>query len=172
MILEITSLLYLSIYYQSLTNIKRFGRYHNIHNNNTNNSRLNSQPDFSELESLHKDKSRMTSVDFTKPLFGNKYTSIQKLLENANKTTEEATKFLNKVKSRQLAYANRSKSIPKNATIRKEYIKCGKDACEDKHGPYYYAYWKDPESKKLKKKYLGDHMPKNKELDNDYSNDN
>jgi hypothetical protein len=27
------------------------------------------------------------------------------------------------------------------------------------HGPYYYAYWKDPESKKLKKKYIGDHMP-------------
>jgi hypothetical protein len=33
------------------------------------------------------------------------------------------------------------------------------------HGPYYYAYayWKDPESKKLKKKYIGDHMPKKEE---------
>jgi predicted transcriptional regulator len=40
------------------------------------------------------------------------------------------------------------------------------------HGPYYYAYWKDPESKKLKKKYIGDHMPKDKELSNDYRNDN
>jgi hypothetical protein len=28
-----------------------------------------------------------------------------------------------------------------------------------KHGPYYYAYWKDPETKKLKKKYIGTHMP-------------
>jgi hypothetical protein len=28
---------------------------------------------------------------------------------------------------------------------------CGKEMCEPKHGPYYYAYWKDPESKKLKK---------------------
>jgi hypothetical protein len=71
-----------------------------------------------------------------------------------------------------LAYSNRSKSIPKNATIRKEYIKCGKEMCELKHGPYYYAYWKDPESKKLKKKYIGDHMPKDKELGNDYSSDN
>jgi cupin superfamily acireductone dioxygenase involved in methionine salvage len=26
------------------------------------------------------------------------------------------------------------------------------------------AYWKDPETKKLKKKYVGDHMPKDKEL--------
>jgi hypothetical protein len=35
--------------------------------------------------------------------------------------------------------------------------------CELRHGPYYYAYWKDPESKKLKKKYIGDPIPKNKE---------
>jgi len=105
----------------------------------------------------------MTSIDFSKPLFGNKHTSLQKLLANANKTTERATKFINKMKSRQVACTNRAKSIPENATIRKEYIKCGKEICEQKHGPYYYAYWKDPESKKLKKKYIGDHMPKNKE---------
>jgi hypothetical protein len=35
-----------------------------------------------------------------------------------------------------------------------------------------YAYWKDAESKKLKKKYIADHTPKNKELGNDYGNDN
>ena len=90
----------------------------------------------------------------------------QKLFAKANKTTERATKFLNKIKSRQLACANRAKSIPENATIRKEYIKCGKEICELKHGPYYYAYWKDPESKKLKKKYIGDHMPKKEGLEN------
>lgn len=28
-----------------------------------------------------------------------------------------------------------------------------------KKGPYYYAYWKDPETRKLKKKYIGTHMP-------------
>ena len=105
--------------------------------------------------------SRKPLVGSHKPLFGNKRTSLQKLLANANKTTERATKFINKIKSRQLACANRAKSIPENATIRKEYIKCSKEVCELKHGPYYYAYWKDPESKKLKKKYIGDHMPKN-----------
>jgi hypothetical protein len=114
----------------------------------------------------------MPSLDWDKPLFGNKRTSLQKLLAHANKTTERATKFINKIKLKQLAYANRTKSIPEKATIRKEYIKCGKQMCELKHGPYYYAYWKDHESKKLKKKYIGDHMPKDKELDNDYGNDN
>jgi hypothetical protein len=103
----------------------------------------------------------MTSIDFSKPLFGTRKTSFQKVLANANKTIEKSTKFINKIKSRQLASADRAKSIPENATIRKEYIKCGKDMCELKHGPYYYAYWKDPESKKLKKKYIGDHIPKN-----------
>jgi hypothetical protein len=43
----------------------------------------------------------MTSIDFSKPLFGNKHTSLQKLLAKANKTTERATKFINKIKSNQ-----------------------------------------------------------------------
>jgi hypothetical protein len=43
---------------------------------------------------------------------------------------------------------------------------------QHKHGPYFYAYWKDPESRKLKKKYIGDHMPKNKESNDDYNNKN
>jgi hypothetical protein len=147
-----------------LTNTKRLGRYHNIPSNNSNNDKSNSQSHFTELASLYKDNSRKPSIDLGKPLFGNKCTSLQKVLANANKTTERATKFINKIKSRQLACVNRAKSIPENATIRKEYIKCGKENCQHKHGPYYYAYWKDPETKKLKKKYLGDHMPKDKEL--------
>jgi hypothetical protein len=123
------------------------GRYHNIPSNNSNNDKSNSQSHFSELASLYKDNSRKASIDFSKPLFGNKRTSLQKLLANANKTTGRATKFLNKIKSRQLACANRAKSIPENTTIRKEYVKCGKEICEHRHGPYYYGYWKDHESK-------------------------
>jgi hypothetical protein len=93
----------------------------------------------------------MPSLDWDKRLFGNKCTSLQKVLANANKAIEKSTKFINKIKSRQLACANRAKSIPENATIRKEYINCGMEICEHKHGPYHYAYWKDPESKKLRK---------------------
>jgi hypothetical protein len=46
------------------------------------------------------------------------------------------------------------KSLHDNATIREEYVKCGKDCCNKcRHGPYYYGYWR--ENGKLKKKYIG-----------------
>jgi hypothetical protein len=126
----------------------------NVPSNKSNNDNFSSQSHFIVSASLHKHNSRMTSIDWNKPLFGNKCSSLQELLANANKTTERTTRFINKIKLRRLACANRAKSIPKNATIRKEYIKCGKEVCEYKHGPYCYAYWKDPESKKLKKNTL------------------
>ena len=45
-------------------------------------------------------------------------------------------------------------SIPDNASVREEFIKCGKISCSScPHGPYYYAYWKN--NGKLKKKYVG-----------------
>ena len=43
--------------------------------------------------------------------------------------------------------------IPLNATIRQEYVKCGNPDCQNSHGPYFYAYWK--QDKKLKKRYVG-----------------
>jgi hypothetical protein len=144
-----------------LANTKRLGRYH--HPTNNDNDRFTSSY-FNELASLYKDINQKPLLDWDKPLFGHKRTSLQKVLGNANKTTERATKFLNKIKSRQLSCTMRAKSIPKNVTIRKEYIKCGKEMCELKRGPYYYAYWKDSESKKLKKKYIGDHIPRNEDL--------
>jgi hypothetical protein len=134
-----------------------------VPSNKSNNDNSSSQSHFNKLASLYNDNNRKSVVDWDKPLFGHTHTSLQKVLENANKTIEKSTRFINKIKSRQLACANRAKSIPKNATIRKEYIKCGKEICQHKHGPYYYAYWKDPESKKLKKKYIGDHVQKNEE---------
>ena len=160
-----------------MTNTKRLGRYHNLSIDNNNNSTGHndnscSQSYFNKLASFYKENSHRSLLDWNKPLFGHDHTSFQKILANANKTIDKSTKFINNIKSRQLACANRAKSIPENATIRKEYIKCGKEICQHKHGPYYYAYWKDLESKKLKKKYIGDHMPKDKELDNDYGNDN
>ena len=149
-----------------MTKSKRIGRYHNLYANNNDDNDA-SPSNFNELASFYKDNSKDSSikslVDWYKPVFGSKHTSFQKILANANKAIEKSTKFLKKIKSRQLACANRAKSIPENATIRKEYVKCGKEMCELKHGPYYYAYWKDLESKKLKKKYIGDSMPKNEE---------
>jgi hypothetical protein len=40
--------------------------------------------------------------------------------------------------------------IPLNATIRQEYVKCGNPDCQNLHGPYFYAYWK--QGKKLNKR--------------------
>ncbi len=47
------------------------------------------------------------------------------------------------------------KSIPQYATIRTESVNCGNQCRGCPHGPYYYGYWKDRHTGKLKKKYLG-----------------
>jgi hypothetical protein len=46
--------------------------------------------------------------------------------------------------------------IPQNATIRQEFIRCGDPDCQNQHGPYLYAYWK--QDKKLKKRYVGKNL--------------
>jgi hypothetical protein len=46
--------------------------------------------------------------------------------------------------------------IPPNATIRQEYVKCGDPDCQNSHGPYFYAYWK--QDRKLKKRYVGKNL--------------
>ena len=43
--------------------------------------------------------------------------------------------------------------IPENATIRQEHVRCGNPDCQQLHGPYLYAYWKD--GKILRKRYVG-----------------
>jgi len=133
----------------------RLGRYPNLsNNNNDNDNSTNSESDLNELTSFYRRNSSMPFVDLDKPFFGRKRTSLQKVLASANKAIEKSAKFINKIKARDLACADRLKAIPENATIRKEYIKCKQVSCShDRHGSYYYAYWKDPESKKLKKKH-------------------
>jgi hypothetical protein len=82
-----------------------------------------------------------------------------KLMKKINKTIA-LVKILNaKHESSVSRCSNRAKLVPMNATIRKEYVKCKKsNCCYERHGPYYYAYWKDPASKKLRKKYIGGHF--------------
>jgi hypothetical protein len=46
-----------------------------------------------------------------------------------------------------------NQEIPLNVTIRQEYVKCGDPDCQNLHGPYFYAYWK--QDKKLEKRYVG-----------------
>ncbi len=75
----------------------------------------------------------------------------------ANSESEQL-RSIAKTKSEKLTSTNNSRNVPGNATIRKEYVRCGKLDCPSKHGPYYYAYWKD-DSGKLKKKYIGKYPP-------------
>jgi Family of unknown function (DUF6788) len=79
----------------------------------------------------------------------------------------ERTKHLSgKLNSQQALSCRNYKSIPSNATIRKEYTKCGNPHCyRCKHGPYYYGYWK--ENGKLKKKYIGMYDPREESKKND-----
>jgi hypothetical protein len=70
--------------------------------------------------------------------------SFDRLMKEANKIMVRYEKLNNKDESRKRACQSRSKSIPRNAMIRKEYVKCKKPNCYHKqHGPNYYAYWKD-----------------------------
>ena len=100
--------------------------------------------------------------------------SLKKMREKAIFLIKESEKVLVKLNSKIQTASRNFKSIPESATIRKEYVKCGKDLCLGcKHGPYYYAYWKD-DSGKLKKKYIGRDNPRERtgiEIQDNHSND-
>ena len=84
--------------------------------------------------------------------------SRDELTEEGYRLIARAQALDNKEMSMKLACRSRSKSVPKNATIRVELVKCKKSNCYRQiHDPYYYAYWKDPVTKRLKKKYIGSH---------------
>jgi hypothetical protein len=88
---------------------------------------------------------------------------IDKLHEKTEKLLAKAeTEKLRseaKIESEKISSINNSRNLPANVTIREEYVRCGKSDCSRcKHGPYYYAYWKD-DNGKLKKKYIGKYAP-------------
>jgi hypothetical protein len=80
-------------------------------------------------------------------------------MENKKNKLKDTLVKIKQIKEIENASQTRLNSIPKNSTIREEFIKCGKDRCNlCPHGPYYYAYWKDKSygnKSKLIKKYLG-----------------
>jgi hypothetical protein len=51
---------------------------------------------------------------------------LEKTLARASRVIEKSNKFVTKIKSRDAACITRTKLIPENATIRKEYVKCKK----------------------------------------------
>jgi|GEM_PF-713312 len=100
--------------------------------------------------------------------------SVKKMYEKAGLIIKQSEGLVAKMNSKREITNKNSKAIPKNATIREEYVRCGKDLClKCVHGPYYYAYWRD-KSRKLKKKYIGRNNPSErtgKEIqDNNHNN--
>ena len=49
-----------------------------------------------------------------------------------------------------------SKKVPRGATLRLEFVNCGR--CPKQHGPYWYAYWKDYRGV-TRKLYMGKQLP-------------
>ena len=88
------------------------------------------------------------------------FNRLFKTLKHADRRIERANKFLRKTQTAKARSIENTKSLPENATIREEYVKCGKPLCLLEHGPYYYAYWRDSNTKKLNKKYIGNYFHK------------
>ena len=109
-------------------------------------------------------------TDWNRPLFSSsgRGASLYKVVARANKTLLKAQKLMDRIESVEQTSRYNVQSVPTNATIRKEYVRCGKLGCEQEpHGPYYYAYWKEESAgagrsacrKKLKKRYIGTRLP-------------
>lgn len=89
----------------------------------------------------------------------------QDKIKRTNKRIQSNFDILD-VKNNIYSNLRRVNKLPKKYTLREEYIRCGKNKmgkckCKSsKHGPYYYAYWREKSSSNtnksiLRKKYLG-----------------
>ena len=108
----------------------------------------------------------LSDVEQTKKadkLIGQQFPKLIQVLEDEEKQKEELNSVMNRVqvdinkfKEIETRRSQIDSTLPSNHTIREEFVKCGKEFClQCPHGPYFYAYWKDSTTKKLKKKYLG-----------------
>ncbi len=101
-------------------------------------------------------------------LIGQQFPKRKQVLEDEEKQKEELSNVMNraqsnvnKIQEMETRRSGVNSTLPPNHKIREEFVKCGKEFClQCPHGPYYYAYWKDSTTKKLKKKYIGQFNPK------------
>ncbi len=95
------------------------------------------------------------------PEFVSKYSD--RFFADSYALVEQTNHMVARINSQTDLTSRNYKSIPSGATISKEYVKCGNHSCcRCKHGPYYYANWRD-ENGKLRKKYIGKYDPRDKE---------
>ncbi len=114
----------------------------------------------SMLDSILDDGKRTEKAD---KLIGQQFPKRKQVLEDEEKQKEELNRVMNeaqydinKLKEIETRRSRIATTLSPNHTIREEFVKCGKEFClHCPHGPYYYAYWRDNKTNKLKKKYLG-----------------
>jgi hypothetical protein len=88
--------------------------------------------------------------------------SSYRVFSDASRTIGRSRGFFGRLNKLKETSRKNYESVPENATIREEYVKCGNVSCRRcKHGPYYYAYWRT--QGKRYKKYLGKYDPRDKE---------
>ena len=87
--------------------------------------------------------------------------TYKKELESSSSETEE---YLSHIIGNELndlygldRLVKKKLEIPENSTIKYEKVKCCKN-CDHQH-KYFYAYFWDSNSKRLKKKYIGKNLP-------------
>jgi hypothetical protein len=103
---------------------------------------------------LTKRYSNIISLDFIPE-------SSYEVFSDASNTMGKSRNFFGRLNKLKETSRKNYESVPENATIRTEYIKCGNYSCRRcKHGPYYYAYWR--QKGKRYKKYLGKYDPRDK----------
>lgn len=74
--------------------------------------------------------------------------------DNKKDKLKDALVKINQFKDTETLSNDALNSIPKNATIREEFIKCSKDNCNlCPHGPYYYAYCRDKQKMMIEANY-------------------
>ena len=92
---------------------------------------------------------------------------IARMAVESDRRLQHHRRFIKRMKDAEASCIQKFDDLPRNATIRKEYVRCGKNSCEMRHGPYYYAYWKEkvPDKdtgvavRKVKKRYIGSYLP-------------
>lgn len=105
-----------------------------------------------KIESLKTDKLIADQIQDRKDLFHDEDNQLKEI----EKTNERIKMINNKFNDNAYSVLLNHNSLPDNASIREEFVKCGKETCNlFPHGPYYYAYWKDSINKKIIKKYVG-----------------
>lgn len=72
---------------------------------------------------------------------------------------EHGPSALGKLARRRVPYlrCRVKRPVPRNATLRRELVLCGKPKCSKHHGPYWYAYWEA--GGRTHKVYVGKELP-------------